>query len=196
MRLLGQLAHGINSDDCDNIPIQLIHEHYGVFGPQANRQPGQTGAGHPSDEGDSGTLDEASDNFEGEEWMDEEVEEQLGGVQRALDETVPNIRHAPVPVPDSGNPFSDAEATAFYEVLQQAQERKWIPEGYGLNEREWERGEYPSIEVIPAGRRASKELRIGLPDDIWRPRAHTWGRALYLMNHIFFCRRMDIDVEI
>ncbi|KAK7029110.1 hypothetical protein R3P38DRAFT_2368283, partial [Favolaschia claudopus] len=54
--------------------------------------------------------------------------------------------------------------------------------GYGLLREEWEGEIYPAFEIIKSGRKGSKELRVALPDSIWRPRAELLGRALAFMD--------------
>ncbi|KAK6981346.1 hypothetical protein R3P38DRAFT_2396312, partial [Favolaschia claudopus] len=52
------------------------------------------------------------------------------------------------------------------------------PKYYHQGCEEWEGEMYPAFEIIKSGRKGSKELRVALPDSIWRPRAELWGRAL------------------
>ncbi|KAF9023504.1 hypothetical protein BDZ89DRAFT_890185, partial [Hymenopellis radicata] len=66
----------------------------------------------------------------------------------------------------------------FDDALRLAQSTGSIPHGYGMLPHEWEQGEYPSYELLPVGRRVGNELRINLPDEIWRPRAQLWVQAL------------------
>lgn len=173
MRLLGQVEHGVYVDECDKLSAEEIQENYGVYGTPINRLPGQTGAGHPSDEEDVLIpADVSQDN----DWEDAE------------DETTPNIRHPPVPVPDQANPFSEEEMIAFSTSLQDYETRGFNPPGYGLLDDEWDGVPYPAVEVLPTPRHGSKGLRIGLPSHIWRPRAERWGRALFIMNFILFHR--------
>lgn len=75
---------------------------------------------------------------------------------------------------------------AFDLSLGVSQSSGYLPQGYGLHSEEWEDGIYPSFEYIPAGRQGNKEMRISLPDHIWRPRAELWGRALHLLNQITY----------
>jgi hypothetical protein len=51
---------------------------------------------------------------------------------------------------------------------------------------EWEDNEYPSVEIIRSGRRGGKELRVALPDFVWRPRAELWGQALDILSRITY----------
>lgn len=51
---------------------------------------------------------------------------------------------------------------------------------------EWENGTYPAFEILKSGRKRSKELRVALPDLIWRPRAQLWVRALAVLDELTY----------
>ncbi|KAJ7279925.1 hypothetical protein C8J57DRAFT_997915, partial [Mycena rebaudengoi] len=74
--------------------------------------------------------------------------------------------------------------TLFRDTLAVANENEVVPAGYGLLPEEWENGAYPTYEMLNSGRRSGKDLRIVLPDSVWRPRAELWGRALAILDHI------------
>ena len=168
---MGQLEFGIYQEDCDQMPPEEIEANYGVFGSQRPRMAGQTGAGHPDDEED--ILDEADTT---DEWAD--VDEEV------LLETDPNIRHEPIAVPDHCCPFTLQELEVFHQTLGLYTTNNFIPFGYGMRQEEWEDGQYPSIQIIPSGRRGSRELQVGLPHEIWISRSETWVRGLYILNFI------------
>jgi hypothetical protein len=52
---------------------------------------------------------------------------------------------------------------------------------YGMH-GEWEDGVYPKIQHIPSGRRGSKQLGIGLPDNRWQPRSEMWISRIDMQN--------------
>lgn len=154
---------GLYGDDCDGWSPEEISELYGVDGTERNRAHGQTGAGHPSDE-----------DINDDDWVDEDTVEELSEAPA----TIPAVS-----VLDTESPFHSEEVeNAFLAALAAQTEQSFIPHGYGVNEQEWEDGEYPTVEVIQVGRRRSGELHISLPLDIWLPRAELWARALNLMN--------------
>lgn len=114
-------------------------------------------------------------------WEDEEIAAHLEQDQES------NFHHAAVRVPRRIDPFKDApdSFSVFEETLQHVRNEGHMPIGYGLHPDEWETDEYPSFEHIRSGRHAHKELRIALPDMIWRPRAILWGQALDIMDRMF-----------
>jgi hypothetical protein len=161
--LLGQTQHGVYLDDCDGIHPDIIEQYYGVHGQEYIRAPGLTGAGHSDDE---------------DVW--EEVGEHVAAAQEA------NF-HDAVNVPAHNDPFTAPEhRQAFEEALESAIGSNTLPARYGLIPDEWEDNEYPSVEVIRSGRRGGKELRVALPDFVWRPRAELWGQALDILSRITY----------
>lgn len=98
-----------------------------------------------------------------------------------------NFHHEAVAVPKHANPFPDNESmTLFYDALEAAIHQGIVPSGYGLRPEEWGEEGYPSVEILKSGRRGGRQLRIPLPDGIWRPRAEQWGRALAILDQITF----------
>ncbi|KAG1757579.1 hypothetical protein EDB19DRAFT_1822622 [Suillus lakei] len=163
----------------DMIRAQI--QYYGTAGKPIHRAPHQTGAGHPSDEvySASGSTDEESDDEESEEeWEDinntEDIDtEDLQELPQliAADHDA-YFHHKPVRVPKHASPFSSATLhDTFCQALAQVREAEHIPDGFGILPHEWDDDEYPSHEIIRSGRQGTKELRIPLPDFIWRPRA-------------------------
>jgi len=163
----GQTEHGIYVDDCAGVHPDVVNQYYGVHGHPTRRASGQTGAGHPADE-------ESDDE---DDW--EDVGERVAADQET------HIRHEPIEVPESTDPFINPDLRDVFErSLAAVQEQEIIPPGYGLLLEEWEDGVYPSVEVIWSGRRGTKELTISLPDFLWRPKAELWGQALSLLTHM------------
>ncbi|KAJ7728945.1 hypothetical protein DFH07DRAFT_757038, partial [Mycena maculata] len=95
-----------------------------------------------------------------------------------------NFHHDAVSVPKHANPFSGEAVQVFEDALEQVCAANILPAGYGLLEDEWDDGTYPSFEILKSGQRGRKELRIALPDFIWRPRAILWGQALDVLNQV------------
>src|SRR6267154_1080662 len=89
MRLMGQLAHGLYTDDCEGVHPDIIRQYYGTTGQPIHRAPHQTDAGHASDKeysdpdsdteesgnGTSGDEEFAGDGSE-EEWEDIDQDEE------------------------------------------------------------------------------------------------------------------------
>ena len=184
---MGQLEYGIY-DDYDNVPVSELEAYYGVYSNAIHRFPGQTGAGHPADE--DLDLDSESDvdfntnldsHNDDNDWINVERTEE------AVAEVNINTYAEPVSVPDHNHPFlsdDSDEMRAFVVMLATYEASSYIPSGYGMLPEEWEDGLYPTIQVIPTGRRGSKQLEIGLPDTIWRSRSELWVRALDVMIKI------------
>ncbi|KAJ6568265.1 hypothetical protein DFH09DRAFT_917831, partial [Mycena vulgaris] len=173
MFLLGQLEDGVYLDDCDGVHPNIIAEMYGVHGAPMQRAPGQTGAGQLDDE-DVPTPD--YDDMEMEDW--EDMIEDIGAANEH------HFHHEPVGVPKHKNPLSDDDLRLFNAAFAEANRLQVVPQGYGIRQEEWENGTYPAFEILKSGRKGSKELRVALPDSIWRPRAQYWVRALSVLNHL------------
>ncbi|KAJ7639839.1 hypothetical protein DFH06DRAFT_1001626 [Mycena polygramma] len=145
-----------------------------LHGPVRDRAAGQTGAGQLEDEAISQV--EEDQELDEDDWVD--LEEQIADAHEA------NFHHEPVAVPKHANPFSGEAAQVFKDAFKRVKAAGIVPGGYGLCEEEWEDGAYPSFEILKSGRRGKKELRIALPDFIWRPRAILWGQALDVLNQV------------
>ncbi|KAL0060477.1 hypothetical protein AAF712_012760, partial [Marasmius tenuissimus] len=89
-----------------------------------------------------------------------------------------------VHVPRYPPPFDTTQLELFARALTVADEQRLIPGGYGVRSEEWEDGEYPSYEVLRSGKKGTQELRVDLPDHIWRPRAEKWVQALDILNYM------------
>ncbi|KAJ6511625.1 hypothetical protein DFH09DRAFT_941989, partial [Mycena vulgaris] len=177
MFLLGQLEHGVYIDDCDGVHPDIIRDLYGVHGAVIQCAPGETGAGQLDDE-EVPLLGDNVLDLDQEDW-----EDMIDGVGAANKH---QFHHEPVPVPKHSNPFSDGALQIFYTSLAEANRLQIIPPGYGLRQDEWVDGAYPAFEILKSGRKGTKELRIALPDSVWRPRAQLWGRALAVLNQLTY----------
>jgi len=166
MMFFGQTEHGIYVDDCEGVHPDVINQYYGIHGHPTRRASDQTGAGHPVDE-------------EGDDDGWEDIGERVAADQET------HIRHEPIDVPETTDPFTNpALREAFEKSFAAVQEQGVIPPGYCLLPDEWEDGVYPSVEVIRSGRRGTKELTVSLPDFLWRPKAELWGQALSILTHM------------
>ncbi|KAJ7645241.1 hypothetical protein DFH06DRAFT_998707, partial [Mycena polygramma] len=174
MFFMGQTSHGVYVDDCEGVHPEVISQYYGVHGPVRDRAAGQTGAGQLEDEAIPQV--EEDQELDEDDWVD--LEEQIADAHEA------NFHHEPVAVPKHANPFSGEAAQVFEDAFKRVKAAGIVPGGYGLCEEEWEDGAYPSFEILKSGRRGKKELRIALPDSIWRPRAILWGQALDVLNQV------------
>ncbi|KAJ7599360.1 hypothetical protein C8J56DRAFT_1094074, partial [Mycena floridula] len=186
MRLLGQVTEGTYLDEFPGVEPSVLEHYYGVEGHPIQRQPGQTGAGHPADE------DSDSDSE-----MEAPSSEHPGNLPNHIDEDINSqFLHDAVPVPKHKCPFPDDDDMATFErALLESSQQDIIPGGFGLAPTEWEDGQYPPYEIIPAGRRGSRKLRVQLPHLVWKPRADLWGRALAIMNNILESREDDSTSE-
>ncbi|KAK7678905.1 hypothetical protein QCA50_018045 [Cerrena zonata] len=165
LRLLGQTEHGVYVDEMEGVPVEELAEYYGVHGQARERRRGQTGAGHPQDEDD----DHGNSDHEFEGNSDDGTEEEEA---------------ESVPVDESHPPFNEHYLNIFRNALQQVRNEVIIPEEYGILENEWEENGYPTVETIQSGRRRRREITLGLPDNIWRPRAILWIQAVDIMTRI------------
>ncbi|KDQ51616.1 hypothetical protein JAAARDRAFT_198894 [Jaapia argillacea MUCL 33604] len=199
MRFMGRLQHGEYTDNCDGIHPDIIEEYYGTEGCQVHRHQGQTGAGHPSDESEGEEEGSSSDNGdEGVSASDgEEVEinvEELSA--RIAQDHESYFHHAPVKVPKHANSFNSEELkNVFKETLTDVCQAGHIPQGFGVDPREWDEEGYPAFEVIQSGRRGTKELWVSLPDFLWHPRAVLWAQALDVLTCLLSMAEMDSNME-
>ncbi|KAI0695885.1 hypothetical protein BC835DRAFT_1272659, partial [Cytidiella melzeri] len=167
---IGQTKHGVYIDDLTNVHPDIIAKYYGVHGRLTHRTPGQTGAGHPSDED---TDDDNPDSPRpGITQLEAAVEQNHGH----------NFNHEAVNVPQSETPFATRESEqVFRAALVIIQDSQVVPGGYGLLPDEWEDNTYPTLEVLRSGRRGRREITVSLAENIWRPRAELWARAIELL---------------
>ncbi|KAF8209154.1 hypothetical protein K438DRAFT_1572843, partial [Mycena galopus ATCC 62051] len=182
MCFIGQVQEGVYVNDHHNVHPSILQRYYGVHGPVARRAPGETGAGQLDDE--DVPIPSVADEEEESDSDDDEKDDLQRRVEQAH---AANFHHEPVSVPKHANPFPDAETMQiFHAALSAADENGLVPPGYGLLPEEWEEDVYPSFEILKSGRRGGKELRVALPDSIWRPRAEMWGRGLAILNELSY----------
>ncbi|KAJ3838573.1 hypothetical protein F5878DRAFT_537229 [Lentinula raphanica] len=112
--------------------------------------------------------------------------DQQATIRQIQHEQSAHYRHEPVATPKHRSPFlgKPDQLRLFCEAIEAFDNTNVIPVGYYLRNEEWENGEYPTFEIIPSGKRATKELRIDLPHAIWFPRAIQWGQYLHIMNYL------------
>ncbi|KAJ7646936.1 hypothetical protein FB45DRAFT_974803 [Roridomyces roridus] len=168
-----EVQNGMYVDEHDKVHPSILERYYGVHGAESQRDPDQTGAGQLDDE-EVPQPDYEQTGYDSDE-LDEQVEEAHSG----------NFHPEPVVTPKHDCPFSDEETLElFKETFVAAEEAEIVPGGYGLLPDEWADGTYPAYEVLKSGRRSGRQLRIALPDAVWRPRAEMWGRGLSILNQI------------
>lgn len=164
MRLLGQLEEGVYIDDLEDVNPEELDMYYGVHGPAHYHPPGVSGAGHPSDE-------ESDDDDDDD-----------GPVDIDLNEADPP---AAPQVPESHNPFNNDDVEhVFHEAFHLVCEEGVVPAGYNILPNEWDEDGYPTVEILRTGRRGRREIKVGLTDEIWRPRAVLWVQALDVLTRL------------
>jgi hypothetical protein len=132
---------------------------------------------------------DGSDDEDDSDEMEDDEEDFEEQIQQILESQEANIHHDPVPVPEHTDPFdSPQERQTFLTSLKIMCQEEIVPCGYQLNPDEWGENGYPSFEIIPAGRHKRKELRISLPDAVWRPRAELWAQAHHALSNIHYMR--------
>ncbi|KAF8147914.1 hypothetical protein K438DRAFT_1625828 [Mycena galopus ATCC 62051] len=175
MCFIGQVQNGMYVDECEGVHPNVIERYYGTHGPERRRASGETGAGQLNDEEIPAPPSTSDSDSEDADSLEEQIEEAHAE----------NFHHEAVAVPKHANPFDNNESMQlFYDSLEVAIQQEIVPSGYGLLEDEWDEDGYPSFEILKSGRRGGKQLRIALPDGIWRPRAEMWGRALAILDQI------------
>jgi hypothetical protein len=188
MGLLGQLAtEGPSEPLEDGLDIDLLQRFYGADGIIEHPHPGTTGAGtmpedslYPPIDGGHDGLDDNGEDFVG---LSEQESATLDCIHEQLASQQQNhVRHPPIKAPRHQNTFAKDEEVIFWEAVEDARRGNYIPQGYGVLPGEWEGGVYPEIEVIQSGNRKRGELEIGLPNDVWFPRALQWAQALHIMS--------------
>jgi hypothetical protein len=147
-----------------------LEKYYGTTRHHVRRGLHQTGAGNPPEEEDSENDD--NDDYEG-----------LG--DRVAADQQHHIRHEPSDVPMTECPFNEEMETIFYAGLTEAEQIGLLPADYGVRQEEWEDGEYPTFEHIKTGQKR-KEIRVNLPDIIWRKRAERWAQGLDCMLQLLY----------
>ena len=105
----------------EGVSPEEIAAHYGVYGAVQERHHGQTGAGHPPDEGSDDSVSEEGDNDSHEEDKDM-IEEADDSVE----------------VLETSCPFDDEHLNLFQNALRKVQEEGIIPEHYRVLEEDWD----------------------------------------------------------
>lgn len=101
-----------------------------------------------------------------------------------------NIRHDPIKVKRSQNPFADEQGLHDLQVLlATARVEKIFPDGYGVREQEWDDYNYPETEIIKYGKKR-RDLEVILPSEMWLPRAILWAQALDIMVRLVEARNL------
>ncbi|KAL1725615.1 hypothetical protein EV714DRAFT_220951, partial [Schizophyllum commune] len=185
MRLEGMLSAGYYvDDDCAGVSVEDIQRYYGCHGAQ-RQHPRRRGAGHDEDDEDDAHAP-AGEGEDGESTSGEL--EDMGDLDQYVEgDNDPRFHLEPIHVPKHAAPFSsDDSFHLFLSGFEQAEKQGLLPANMNIRQEEWEGGVYPSFEIIRSGRKGKKELRIALPDSVWRSRAETWCRALFSMNHVLY----------
>ncbi|KAJ8092358.1 hypothetical protein PM082_023813 [Marasmius tenuissimus] len=180
MRFLGMTTEGVYVDDCAGMSSSEIHDHYGADVDHQERPSNQTGAGSLSDEDFSDVSESELDS--GDEDSDLEgidLPPSARQVFDGLDGLMQRVHVKRYPCP-----FNQDELGLFIQALATAEEEDLEPRGFGVLPEEWENGRYPAYELLKTGKKGTKELRVDLPDHVWRPRAMKWARALVLMEYM------------
>ncbi|THU94738.1 hypothetical protein K435DRAFT_667877, partial [Dendrothele bispora CBS 962.96] len=163
-------------DDCVGLTVEETMESYGVHGKVQRRPHGHSGAGYSPEDPIDNLERGSSSGSESEESEWEEAE------------TIHDDKFTapPVKVPRVVDPFSKVPRLkkVFKKSLLDTQEAGIIPDGYGMHPEEWEHNVYPSYYTIRSGRKGSQELRVELPDLVWRPRSVMWVQALDVYNNL------------
>jgi hypothetical protein len=182
LRFIGKTLHGVyDEDDCEGVDPVVIDQLYGTHGTRIVRREGQTGAGHPDDDIEDEDVSDSSSDDESSVDLTETMGEFAA---RIAAEVRKNVRHEPVRVARHSSPFPTEKVhVLFCETLERVREEGIVPINYGICEDEWEDG-YPPYEILGIGKRAQGQLRISLPDDVWRPKALLWCQALDVLTRI------------
>jgi hypothetical protein len=162
-------------DDCAGLTIEEIMKGYGIHGEIRRCGDGKTGAGQAQEDPvDVVNVDNVQD--------DNQDDSMVGSNDITFND---KFTAPPVRVPRVVNPFTNIPQLhqVFMDTFKQAEGHGIIPEGYGIQPSEWEYGAYPSFYHIRSGKKG-RELRVELPDLIWRPRTEMWVRALDIYNNL------------
>ncbi|KAJ8086154.1 hypothetical protein PM082_004976 [Marasmius tenuissimus] len=183
MRFMGMSTEGVYvDDDCNTMDEDEINDQYGVDREHRPRPGNQTGAGTLSDEEFSETESLFSDASSDSDMEELGLPPGAGQVFAGLGDLMERVH-----VPRYPPPFDAAGLELFERALGAAEERGFLPEGYGVLPEEWEDGEYPSYELLRSGKKGTREIRVDLPDHIWRPRAEKWAQSLDILVYMLEC---------
>lgn len=119
----------------------------------------------------------------------EELQDSL--IDEIIEDTKHQFLHNAVHVPKYPHPlqrYRHNVQNGFHKALQAVMNeghRFPTPRHYRLYPDGWEDGGYPPYEFIRSGHRGgNRELRIKLPDVIWRPRAELWAKAVCMLDNV------------
>ncbi|KAG2067389.1 hypothetical protein BDR04DRAFT_1159196 [Suillus decipiens] len=183
MQLMGQLEHGLYSDDCEGVHPDIIRQYYGTTGQPILHASHQTGAGHASDE-EYSDSDDASNTGESdnrtssnedsadksdtdsefntgkseEGWEDIQDNENLQEIPQLIAaEHSAYFHDRPIHVPKHTSPFSPTILhNTFCPALAQVRDAGHIPTGYELL------GTNPARPSSTAYKKANSEANQGL----------------------------------
>jgi hypothetical protein len=195
----------------EDIHPDTLRRYYSTDGTVTHRPSHLLGAGHPSDEDDTSSVDtddinsvdtddtgsadtddtsaptaehDSDDNLSDTRQNEDEHPVTL---QEHLERNVEaNINHPAIPVPRSQSPFNNPLRRAIFSAtLDQVRATGIIPDGYHVLATEWNDSNYPAYESIRVGCRG-KNLVVELPEAIWLPRAIAWAQGLHIMQTMLY----------
>jgi len=159
------------------------------FGIEQQDDEGSSESDFNSDSEWSDVIDDLGAAESGPVEASEEIQDEI--IEEIIENTEHNFLHEAVHVPKYPHPlrrFSLDVQSSFHEALQAViddGEGFPTPRNFGLHADEWEGEGYRPYEFIRSGRRGgNRELRIELPDAIWRPRAELWAKAVSLLDDV------------
>ncbi|KAJ8088643.1 hypothetical protein PM082_013886 [Marasmius tenuissimus] len=149
-----------------------IHDHYGADTDHHERPSSQTGAGNLSDEDFSSDNDNSEADSDDSDLEGLDLPPSARRVFDGLDGLMQRVHVKRYPCP-----FDQGELELFSQALTMAEDEGLEPSGFGILPEEWENGCYPAYELLKTGKKGTKELRVDLPDHIWRSRAMKTAKA-------------------
>jgi hypothetical protein len=162
LRFLRQTQLGVYEDDCEGIHPDTIQEYYGTTEDHVQRQPSQTGAGHPPEELGNG--------------------EETDLINNVVQDQDSDIRHDSIPTANHEEPLMPPERLAlFFYCLDTLQNDH---QGSLLRSLAGEPFVWDPVEVMRVGHRLQKELVITLADTAWERRALLWLAAIRVLDSL------------
>lgn len=177
MRFISMMRNQLEprADSHENTDPELLNRFYGVAG-HSQRAPGQTGAGHSDNESDDGGSEggEFEDNHQQNFEIDPDAD---------AEDVVRDIERSAVRVPLKNSPFqSEEDDVHFAGMLRENSDVLSL--GFNVFDVEHEDHCYPETEEIAVGFRKRRRLEVTLSNEIWRPRAIEWVRALLFLERL------------
>lgn len=102
---------------------------------------------------------------------------------RIAEDQANDIRHPGANVPPESSPFTTVQESIFFDALNETVRLNIMPNGYGVAQQEWPRGEYPTWESVCV-RSSWKTINVELPFDICWPQAVKWVQGLDCMTQL------------